>query len=91
MPPTTKTRFAEDLISRTAATLPPGPQKAALEHPGSPEYAQAMLMATMIEMSQQNPGPMSDKAKAHAEKLAADAKAAEEKLAADKAAQAKRT
>lgn len=62
--PTPKTKFAADLIERTAAVLPPGRMQSALRHPGSDEYEQAFVFATMIELAQQAPGPMSDKAKA---------------------------
>lgn len=65
--------FAENLIARTAATLPPGAAKASLEHPGSDLYNQAHMFATMIELAQQQPGPMSEKAKAHQEAEAARA------------------
>lgn len=71
--PEKKISYPEQLVTRTAAVLPPGAQKAELEHKGSAGHSQAMLIATMIELALNPPGPMSDKAKAHQEKLAAEA------------------
>lgn len=67
--PDQKIPFASTLVARTAATLPPGNLKNALEHTGSQEHALFHAIATMIELSQQKPGPQSEKAKA-VEKLA---------------------
>ena len=72
--PPKKITFPEALVARTAAGLAPGAMKAALEHKGSAEYQQALLVATMIELAMQNPGPMSEKAKAHQEKIEAESK-----------------
>ena len=62
--PSEKLPFASSLVARTAATLPPGPLKASIEHVGSKEHELFMAIASMIELSQQKPGPMSEKAKA---------------------------
>lgn len=64
MPPTPqkKVNFADDLIARTANALPPGKVRSGLEHPGSDIHSMAHAIATMIELAQQAPGPMSAKA-----------------------------
>lgn len=62
--PSDKIPFASTLVAKTAATLPPGPLKAQLEHTGSEQHGLFMAIASMIELSQQKPGPMSEKAKA---------------------------
>ena len=61
--------FAEKLIARTADVLPPGPIQNQLRHQGTEMHTTAMLIATMIELSQQ-PGLMSDKARPAAEAAA---------------------
>jgi hypothetical protein len=72
---TPKTPFASDLVKRTAATLPPGAMKLALEQPGTEQHTLFMAIASMIELSQQKPGPMSEKAKAAEQAAKTDAPA----------------
>jgi len=59
----TKPSFVSELVKRTAATLPPEMQAAALS-PGTDLHTILFATATMIELAQQTPGPTSEKAKA---------------------------